>query len=134
MKKKKSKAVLVKWDLEEQGIKVLKGKTLIKIYISKNGNKDYIEFMTAEGQIFLMIHNQECCEQVTLEDVCGDIKNLLNSPVLVAEERSNKESTIEGSETWTFYEIATIKGYVSLRWYGESNGCYSESANFFRKV
>jgi hypothetical protein len=78
-------------------------------------------------------HHQDCCESVYIEDICGDLNDLVGSPLVEAEEVSNydAEPLYEGEEsyTWTFYRFRTLKGSVSVRWYGSSNGYYSESVS-----
>jgi hypothetical protein len=114
-------------------IKILIGKTLRHIDI--NESKDEIKFFCNDGDIFLMYHDQDCCEEVTIEDIIGDINDLIGYPITMAEESISNENQkqkeyCEDSFTWTFYKFATIKGYVTIRWYGESNGYYSESVDF----
>lgn len=107
------------------------GKTITKI-TGAEVESNYVLFECSDGSKYLMFHQQECCECVYVEDICGDVKNLIGYPLFKAEETSNEEDVAseDYSATWTFYHLATIKGYVDIRWYGTSNGYYSEGVSF----
>ena len=87
-----------------------------------------------ETETFRFFHYQDCCESVVIDDIVGDLSDLVGEPLLMAEEVSG-EAPVEFDEIrhevveWTFYKFATRKGYVDVRWFGESNGYYSTSVN-----
>lgn len=105
----------------------LLGKVLVEV--TQEGD-DLILFKDSTGDSWKMMHYQDCCEHVYIESVVGDLQDLVGSPILLAEESSGELPNACESGTWTFYKFATIKGYVDIRWNGESNGYYSESVDF----
>ncbi len=128
------------WHYDDRtNIETLIGKTLAKIEGGKPGD-DEIILTTTEGERFGLYHSQDCCESVSIEDVIGDLSDLIGEPLLEAEEVSSDkdpegykpESDYRESFTWTFYKLRTRKGGVTLRWLGESNGYYSEGVDFIK--
>lgn len=73
-------------------------------------------------------HDQDCCESVRIEDICGDLSDLVGEPLTEAEQvrgYTGPDMDYE-SYTWTFYRFGTRRGGVTVRWLGTSNGYYSE--------
>lgn len=107
--------------------KEMEGKVFTRVY----DNGDDLVFEN-ETERYIFYHSQDCCESVYIESITGDLSDLVGVPLLLSEEVSNDEgplSDYEESYTWTFYKFGTIKGYVDVRWYGSSNGYYSESVS-----
>lgn len=116
----------------ECNVSEMQGLTLREAVYDKDNEE--IRFVSTDGRVFAMYHNQDCCESVEVESIVGDLQDLVGVPLEVAEE-VNSEGTpakddYEMSFTWTFYKFRTIKGSVDIRWYGSSNGYYSESVTF----
>lgn len=106
----------------------LKDQIISRIEVNQE-NEDEIIFHTNIGK-YRMYHSQDCCESVGIEEIIGDVEDLYDSPVLIAEEVSKNDEDASESGTWTFYKLSTVKGSVTVRWYGSSNGYYSESVSF----
>ena len=118
----------------QRGMAQMLGKTFVQVS-GAVGNFDLL-FETANGERFMFSHQQDCCERVDINDIVGDLQDLVGEPLLVAEEVQG-ETPVDFNEreyesvTWTFYKFATRKGYVDVRWLGESNGYYSERVDLF---
>lgn len=146
---------------ENAGLNQFLGRTIVSIdEVTEEADEDQvsgIESLTlnfSDGVRLEFYHNQNCCEHVSVHDICGNLKDLIGSPLLQIEcvsqssdpddedepvqlnalpapKGTDMDIPTEGVEeaesyTWTFYRMATIKGSVTIRWYGVSNGYYSE--------
>ena len=119
------------WDSSEQNSFFLEhviGKTVVD---AKTDNCENICFLFDDGSAIRMFHEQDCCEDVSIEDINGDLNDLIGAPILVAELRTDTDcggkDKNDDSYTWSFYTFRTIKCSVDIRWYGSSNGYYSET-------
>lgn len=119
---------------EEQFVdKHVLGRTITRITGLKI-DSDTVKIFFGDEARLEMYHDQYCCEMVRIVDIIGDVEDIIGSPLTMFEEvtQSNEELAREYTEylndehTWTFYKLATIKGYITIRWLGESNGYYSE--------
>ena len=128
MNEKETKMSYTDWESEVK-IENMVG----KVFTSVRNEGTELVFQNAT-ESFVFFHHQDCCENVSIEDVCGDLQDLVGEPLLLAEEVSG-ETPVDFNErdyesvTWTFYKFATRKGYVDVRWLGESNGYYSEGVS-----
>lgn len=118
----------------------LVGKTFVSVQRVNVGigDSDAIVFTVSDDEKYAMFYERDCCASCSIEDVAGDLNDLVGSPIVRAEENGSEEPDLpasnenEDSFTWTFYRIGTVKGTVVIRWYGSSNGYYSETASFGR--
>ena len=113
--------------------------TLLGLTLTEIDKDDYrIQFVTDTGRVFVQDHSQDCCEHVRIEEVHGDLDDLIGSPITMAEVVTYDNEPDPYGKTgsdedycWTFYKLATVKGYVTIRWLGESNGFYSTAVDFY---
>ena len=123
------------WHSEDLKLETLKGLTIASVTGLEKDSEE-VFFTTTCNRQFKMYHYQDCCENVQVDDVCGDVEDLIGATIIHFEERSNSgnedsddapDTGYVESFTWTFYDIQTNKGSVNIKWLGESNGYYSES-------
>lgn len=123
--------------MSNRNFEKLLGKTIVAI--EKCPHNSFLRFKTSKNKIYEMSALDDYAG-VNIEDICGDLNDLLNTPILLAEvaysdgnpQHKGNVREIENSKDvlhWTYYKLATIKGYVDIRWFGD-NYYYSNVANF----
>lgn len=87
-----------------------------------------IEIHFDDATVYLLTHAQECCEDVYIESVDPDFEKDEGARLLRLEEYL---AEAENKPTYTFYRIITDKMTYVVRFFGESNGYYSENASVY---
>lgn len=111
----------------------MQGRFVRNVEQMNGGDGDEIRFTMTNGITITFYHRQDCCESVNIDDVNGDWEDLIGQILIVAEERDSsneaQQNEYDESFTWTFYTFRSLKGSVDVKWYGTSNGYYSESVD-----
>ncbi len=118
------------------------GKKVVEV-LGDHVGSEKLTFVLEDGTKYSMEYFGDCCASCSIEDICGDTKDLIGE-IVRAEDPSSLDQFDENEEakktnggydpesfTWTFYIVGTNKGTVTIRWYGSSNGYYSESPRFY---
>lgn len=127
----------------------LKGKTItemsIGVFESSSNDNEYVSFIANDSDFeyeYILYHDANVTNSVCIEDITGNIIDILDSIILLAEssfsEKINKGDTttwggdILASERWTYYRLNTSIGSVTIKWHG--NGTYCNiSPDFYLK-
>lgn len=118
-------------NMSGDGLEAMVGKVFFNV---TTDNDDCLLFHHVQGTIEFY-HPQDCCESCYIESIDGDIRDLIGHPLLMAELVTSDENPPHSlgytpdSFTWSFYKFATVKGYVTVRWFGSSNGYYGETVS-----
>lgn len=123
-----------RYDTRHPDFSELVGKTLKSVKL-----ENAVLFLeTDDGALYTQQYYEDCCAGCGLIDGLDDLVKLIGQKiVVVAEETTSRDMPSDykpdyepESFTWTFYTIRTFEGTAVLRWYGSSNGYYSETATF----
>lgn len=106
----------------------IEGSTITAVF--KDGKYDSVRIVTDRGEL-IFEHDQDCCEQVALEDGWDELSAMVGERITSVEAPSTDDAPVVDAESysWTFYKIETNKSSATLRFLGCSNGYYAEGVD-----
>ena len=107
------------------------GESFDGCWATDGGGNDCVIFnLEGSNDYYRMYHYQNCCEEVHIKQIDGELSDICNSKIIKAEKVTSTTKTPDGEESYTFYKIFTAIGDVTISWYGEHNGYYSVEIDF----
>ena len=99
-------------------------------------DSDEIILRTDAGFDIVMCHIQDCCEHVSVEDIVGDVEDIVGSEILVAEEVSSTDLQESKDEVARilFGDEAEVAVAVLNGWKAESTGNDESNTWTFYKI
>lgn len=95
-----------------------------------SNDQDAIYFELENDTLVIFKHNRECCEEVNIKDIVGNLRDLIGEPLLEAEVVINEnEGTRSDRQQNTFFKFTTCKANVNVSWFGTDNGYYSTTVS-----
>lgn len=114
-------------------MKNLIGATILSVNPNTNRRDDALLYIKTDKGTMTFYHAQQWSEQVWLEDGLEDLEKMIGEKVLHAEVIKNYDEDAldeeDDSYTWIYYKISTLNHDCTLRFYGTSNGYYSEGVD-----
>ena len=115
------------------------GKRVLAVNGLRKGS-EAVDFLLSDGSVFEMAYHPDCYASCYILELDCAPEDFVDQVVLSAEVVSNSGAEsppppgeyAPDSYTWTFVKFSTSKGHFTVRWYGESNGYYSETPSFTR--
>jgi len=113
-----------------EAISEIVGKTIESVSRTGEEFSEEVRFETQCGRRFVIRHNQDCCEEVRIQSVEGDLQSLVGK-------RTNRASSEFDNELPEGIEKGDLESYtrsifcindVVITFFGFSNGYYDESA------
>lgn len=101
-------------------------------HIDENADNGEILLTTESGRQFKIYHYQDCCESVYIEGTDGDWNQLLNKKLIAVDcdyEDGGDKEAYDSSSTRTIFTFKVNDATVINKWFGSSNGYYSETAS-----
>lgn len=116
-------------------VEELAGKTIINLDDSANGD---LRFTMDDGSVYEMGYIPDCCATCDIESGLSDLQAMVGQKLVSVSMDTSSERPADvakpeyepESQTWTFYTFRSNEATAQLRWFGESNGYYSESVTF----